>query len=69
MRVLRIFQSVHLQSILLHVGGGPDLAVRTSIPGTPPVDAALQLPIHDKLMSVDYQLTLFLPGATKSGQM
>jgi len=51
------------------VGGGPDLAVRTSIPGTPPVDAALQLPIHDKLMSVDYQLTLFLPGATKSGQM
>jgi len=32
------------------VGGGPDLAVGTSVAGTSPVDAAFQLAIHISLL-------------------
>jgi len=51
------------------VGGGPDLAVGTSVAGTSPVDAAFQLAIHYELMLIYDQLTLFLAGATKTSQM
>lgn len=65
MRMLGVLESIDFLATLQLMRRCSHLAVGTAIPGTAPIDAALQLAIHHKLMLVYKEFPLLLARAGK----